>query len=161
MVTGLPATVAASITVSGAHEQLATESTTLSGVEAGPYTLSAKRVYDQDSLVRTAYEPLVASPTFCLDDGGTQTVSVSYSKIAPSNQLWTIGGDNTLLGFAAAKLTASGSPAATSTANLPVGTSMAFDHDGNLWAAGATVADPTVVRYAAGWLARWRGHPTC
>ncbi|MEI9941268.1 MAG: hypothetical protein WDO69_28955 [Pseudomonadota bacterium] len=155
VVTGLPATVAAGITVSGAHEALESKSTTLSDVEAGRYTVSAKRVYDADRLVRTAYEAQLSSPTFCLEDGGSQTVTVSYSKMAPSNQLWTINGDNDaapLLGFASALLTESGSPVATSTVNVPVGTSMAFDHDGNLWAAGATVAEPTVVRYAAAWL---------
>ena len=153
VVTGLPATVAASITLSGAHEESLSESTTLTDVDGGSYTVSAERVYDADPLVRTAYDAQISRPEFCLQDGRTQTVTVSYSKIVPSNQLWTIGIDSTLFGFASDKLTSSGSPVPTSTAKLPVGTSMAFDRDGNLWVAGASVADPTVARYAAVWLA--------
>lgn len=154
-VTGLPNAVAASIVVSGAHDTPESESTTLSDMPAGPYVVQAKRVYDANALVRTVYDAQIDSPAFCLDDGGTQSVTVRYSKVAPSNQLWTLNGGGTasLLGFAANKLTDSGSPAATSTVELPVGTSIAFDHDGNLWAAGATVQEPTVARYAAAWLA--------
>jgi len=154
VVTDLPATVAARVIVSGERDQLASESTTLSDLPGGPYTVSAKRVYDANPLVRTAYDAQLTNPAFCLEDGGTETVTVSYSKVVSSNQLWTIGGSSSapLLGFAASTLTDSGSPAATAMVNLPVGTSMAFDQDGNLWAAGATVAEPTVARYASAWL---------
>ncbi|HYP74585.1 MAG TPA: hypothetical protein VER12_01445 [Polyangiaceae bacterium] len=152
VVTGLPQTVAASIVISGPHDALESESTTLSDVPGGAYSVTAKRVYDADPVVRTAYDGQVDSPTFCLHDGGTQSVAVSYAKVVPSNQLWTLngnGGAAALLGFAASKLTDSGSPAASSAVHVPIGTAMAFDADGNLWAAGATVADPTLVRYAA------------
>jgi len=155
VVTGLPATVAASVGISGPHDALESESTTLSDVPGGLYSVSAKRVYDGDPLVRTAYDAQIDGATFCLQDGATQSVNVSYAKVAPSNQLWTLngnGGAASLLGFAASKLTDSGSPAASSAVDLPLGTSMAFDADGNVWAAGATVAEPTVVRYAAAWL---------
>jgi len=155
-VTGLPKTVAASIVISGPQDALESESTTLSNAPAGTYTVRAKRVYDDNPLVRTAYDALVAPAAFCLEDDAELAVAVNYAKVVPSNQLWTInggGGKAPLLGFAASTLTDSGSPEATSTVELPVGTSMAFDHEGNLWAAGATVAEPTVARYAAAWLA--------
>ncbi|HET7543843.1 MAG TPA: hypothetical protein VFK05_28420 [Polyangiaceae bacterium] len=155
-VSGLPVTVAASITVSGSHDALESESTTLSKLPSGPYAVSAKRVYDDSPLVRTAYYAQISSPTFCLADGSSQTVSVEYIPVASSNQLWALNrsaGEAPLLGFAASVLTHSGSPAATSSAELPVGSSLAFDQEGNLWAAGATASNPTLVRYASAWLA--------
>ena len=156
MVTGLPKTVAASIVISGASEALESESTTLSDAPAGTYTVRAKRVYDDNPLVRTAYDAQVEPAAFCLEADTELAVAVNYAKVAPSNQLWTLnggGGRAPLLGFDASKLTDSGSPEATTSVELPVGTSMVFDHDGNLWAAGATVAEPTVARYASAWLA--------
>ena len=148
VVRGLPATIAASVRIAGAREDVESESTTLNDIATGRYTVQARHVYDADPLVRTAYEARVSTPEFCLADGGTQEIIVSYSKIASSNQLWTIGGEAApLVGFASAKLVASGSPAATSAVDAPLGVSMAFDHDGNLWAAGASVAEPTLSRY--------------
>lgn len=153
IVEGLPLDVAASVTISGPSDSVESESTTLNNAPGGSYSVTAKRVYDADPLVRSAYDAQISSPTFCLDDGGNAAVTVKYSKVTPSNQLWTLnGGTKPVLGFGASTLTASGSPNATSLANLPLGTSMAFDHDGNLWAAGATLAEPTVSRYAAAWL---------
>jgi len=156
VVTGLPATVAARVSISGAHDALESESTTLRDVPGGTYSVSAKRVYDANPIVRTAFDAPITSPTLCLADGGTETISVSYAKVAPSNQLWTLersAAGAPLLGFAASTLAASGTPAATSQVDLPVGTSFAFDVEGNLWAAGASPAEPTVARYAPAWLA--------
>lgn len=84
-------------------------------------------------VVRTAYDAHIDRPSFCWRDGGTETVTVSYAKIASSNELWTIGGTSApLLGFASSTLAHSGSPAPSSVVDVPVGTSMDFDHDGNL-----------------------------
>jgi hypothetical protein len=155
VVSGLPASIAANVSIAGPHAALESESITLRHVPGGSYSVGAKRVYDDNALVRAAYDAQISSPTFCLDDGGTQTVDVSYQKVAPSNQLWTHNGDQNapLLGFAASALTTSGSPTATSRAKLPIGGAFAFDREGNLWAAGASAAQPTVARYAAAWLA--------
>jgi len=155
VVTGLPVTVAARVRISGPEESLESESTTLSSVSGGQYVVSAQRVYDANPLVRTAYDAQVDRPSFCLEDDGTQTVNVNYAKVTPSNRLWALvrtHGPTTLLGFAANQLAASGSPDGAS-ASLPVERSMAFDHDGNLWAASTGDAQPSVVRYSAAWLA--------
>ena len=154
IVTGLPKNVAASVTVSGPHDSVESESTTLSGVPGGSYTVTAKRVYDASSPVRTAYDAQVSSPTFCLDDGGNAAVGVSYSKVTPSNQLWALvrtHGPTSLLGFASTQLSASGSPDATTEASLPIQQTMAFDHAGDVW--GVEIGgSPRVVRYAPHWL---------
>jgi len=154
IVTGLPKNVAASVTVSGPHDSIESESTTLSGVPGGSYSVAAKRVYDANSPVRTAYDPQVSSPTFCLDDGGNAAVGVSYSAVTPSNQLWALvrtHGPTTLLGFVSAQLSASGAPAATKAASLPIQQTMAFDHAGDVW--GVEVGgSPRLVRYAPHWL---------
>lgn len=154
VVTGLPKTVAASVTISGAYDAVESESTTLSNVPAGSYSVTAKRVYDADPLVRTAYDAQVSSPTFCLDDGGNATAAVNYTKVAPSNHLWGLvrtHGPTTLLGFASTQLTASGSPVATTEASLPIQGTMAFDHAGDLW--GVELGSQSrIARYAPFWL---------
>lgn len=156
-VDGLPKGVAASIVIDqpypGSSGQTATKSKTLSGVDAGAWGVLATRVYDADPAVRTAYEPTVKLQQFCLADGGTQTVTVTYEAIGSSNKLWTIngpGGTTPLLGFASALLAETGAPAVSAAIDAPAGGSLAFDHDGNAWIGGASVDDPTVARYAAG-----------
>jgi len=155
VVEGLPATIAASVAVSGPHEALESQSTTLSGVPGGSYSVSAKRVYDADPLVRTAYDAQVSSPTFCLEDGGSQTVTATYSKVTPSNQLWALvrsHGGALQRGFASSLLGTSGSPEPTTAAFLPIEGVMAFDRAGDVW--GAKSGPQTgIVRYAPAWLA--------
>jgi len=156
VVTGLPATVAASISISGASEALESESTTLSDAPGGQYSVIAKRVYDADPLVRTVYDAQIDAPTFCLEDGGTQSVTVNYAPVAPSNQLWTIlrsHGGAPLRGFGSSRLKASGSPMATSEVFLSAERTLAFDHAGNLWATGEDLGPGTILtRYAPAWL---------
>ena len=155
-VNGLPGGVDASIVIDqpypGSDGQTATQSKTLSGVDGGAWGVLAKRVYDADPTVRTAYEPSVSTPQFCLADGGSQTVTVTYEAIASSNKLWTIngpGGTAPLLGFASALLTETSAPEVSAAVDAPAGGSLAFDFDGNAWIGGATVGDPTIARYAA------------
>jgi hypothetical protein len=153
IVDGLPKAVAASVTISGPHDSLESESTTLGDVPGGTYSVTAKRVYDADPLVRTAYDPQISPPTFCLDDGGNAAVTVTYTKVTPSNQLWTLlrsHGGALQRGFTADTLTASGSPDPATQAFLPIEYSMAFDHAGDLW--GVKIGSEQIARYAPHWL---------
>jgi len=153
-VTGLPQTVAARVSISGPHEALESEGTTLNDVPSGSYTVTAERVYDADPLVRTVYDPKVEGRAFCLDDGGNASATVSYTKVPPSNQLWALvrtHGPVTLLGFASAKLSASGSPAPSSAVELPLIQAIAFDHTGAVWGVGLG-PEPGITRYAPSWL---------
>jgi hypothetical protein len=148
---GLPSGVDPSFELRGSDGSV----TTSPGVVMGPagFSLSAKRVYDADPIVRTAYEPDVASATICAPPSGSRTrYTIKYQKIASSNQLWTLNGPgaaSALLGFASDTLAATGAPAASSAVDAPVGNSLAFDFDGNLWTGGASVGDPDVQRFPA------------
>lgn len=154
VVTGLPSGVSADVTLAGpSGERAATGSETISGAASGEYDVTAAIVTSPDPIVRTAYQPTVTTSTLCLADGASETVTVTYAPIPSSNKLWTTngsGGTGALLGYAAASLGMTGDPAATVAATGGAGKDVAFDKEGNLWAMGATLADPTVLRIPAG-----------
>ncbi len=151
-VAGLPASATAKVTVTGPSGSQVVESTqTLTGLTAGTYTIAATRIITPDPFVRTVYDATISEETICVGDANA-TVTVTYTQIPTSNKLWAIngnGGSGALLGFASSTLAASGAPNATIAADGPAGRSIAFDRDGNLWAFGATVGDPTLVRFPA------------
>jgi sugar lactone lactonase YvrE len=145
-VSGLPAAVDADATLttpSGTTPVTATE--TFGDSPGGTYALAARRVTDADPIVRTVYDPTVTTRTVCLEGSATETLSVTYAAIPSSNKLWT--GD--LAGFASEALgdTATVDPSADIASSG--GGDVAFDRDGNLWALGATLAEPMVVRLPA------------
>jgi hypothetical protein len=150
-VTGLPSDVAADVTLEGPEgTDLVNETMTLDDVGAGFYVVRAARVSDDDPIVRTVYDPTTASTAFCLIDGETETVSVSYAAIPSSNKLWTnSNGDFALVAFASALLGETGDPAGSVTVDAPAGRDVAFDRDGNLWSVGPTTAEPHLLRYPA------------
>jgi sugar lactone lactonase YvrE len=159
VVTGLPAGVAAKVTVTGpgGAPSAPTTSTTLADSAAGTYAVTADRVAKADAIVRTLYEPKVSSSSFCLEEKKTQTITIAYSEVASSNKLWMTTGNSAsgqVLGFAGADLAATGSPAArVAMKGAPAGgpgKGVAFDKEGNLWSIGATTADPPLLRFAAG-----------
>jgi streptogramin lyase len=152
-VTGLPSGVDADATLDGpAGSEIVTGEVTLDDLGGGTYAVSANRVTDDDPIVRTVYDPSVEVDSFCLEDGGSQTVTVSYTAIPSSNKLWmtNANGDHALVAFASELLGESGAPAASVTVDSGAGKDVAFDTDGNLWSMGATLADPHLVRFAAG-----------
>jgi sugar lactone lactonase YvrE len=145
-ITGLPAAVDADVTLttpSGSRALDASE--TLDASPGGTYALSAERVFDSDPIVRTVYEPTVTQRTLCLEDGATEQLSVSYAKIPSSNQLWT----SEAMGFASSVLDDAATVDPTVRITAPLGKDVAFDRDGNLWAGGATLAEPQLVRLPA------------
>jgi hypothetical protein len=131
--------------------ELVSESVTLDDLAAGLYVVRAARVTDDDPIVRTVYDPAMASTAFCLVDGKTETVTVSYAAIPSSNKLWTTNqnGDFSLVAFASSLLEETGDPAGSVTVDAPAGGDVAFDRDGNLWTVGPTTAEPHLLRYAA------------
>ncbi|HEY3668582.1 MAG TPA: hypothetical protein VGL19_21430 [Polyangiaceae bacterium] len=158
--TGLPTGVDPSFELRAADGSLVAASE-LDALPAGPYTLTAERVYDADPIVRTAFEPEVVSATIC-QPATSLHQGASYQKIASSNQLWTLNGPgaaSALLGFASDTLAATGAPAASSAVDAPVGNSLAFDFDGNLWTGGATVGDPDLQRFPASTLSSGTAAP--
>lgn len=147
-VTGLPASVAPDISIEGPDSLNATELGALEGVAAGTYAVTGNRVFDEDETVRTVYDATVAAPSFCLNDGDSHIISVKYTAIPSSNKLWLPTGlDPELVAFASADIATEGTTEATVGIHGPGTKSLAFDHDGNLWALGA--GDHALVRFNA------------
>lgn len=145
-VEGLPASVEARVSVSGPAGNLTLSgAVTNEGVAAGDYAVTATRVTDFDSIVRTVYDAEVSDGEFCLEDGASHTVTVRYRAIPSSNKLWT----SSARGFGSASLEVSGEVEPSVAADAPIGKDVAFDRDGNLWSFGATLAEPMIVRVPA------------
>lgn len=119
-------------------------------VGTGFYLATAARVYDEDPIVRTVYAGTVSAPSFCLTDGATYTLRVSYAPIPSSNKLWmATGKDDELAGFSSADIAETVMTEPTVSIDTPGAVSIAFDKDGNLWAVGPTIGEDMLVRIPA------------
>jgi hypothetical protein len=150
-VSGLPEGVDAEILIEGPGAPLAVvESGDLEDVDAGEFTVTIARAFDDDPIVRTVFEPSITSSEFCLADGGTQTIEVEYVANPSSNKLWMpTAQDDELAGFSSSVIAETGINDASVLINSPAGGAIAFDRDGNMWAFGATVAEAHVLRFPA------------
>lgn len=146
--TGLPAGVSGDITLTGPTVQTVTGSRTLT-VGSGPWSVTAERVTVDDPLVRTVYLPTVTPTSFCLVDGGTQAVTVTWAPVATSNALWAINTNATgqFLGYRSSALAATSTQAASVVTRGALGRDVAFDQDGNVWVAGPTTVDALLNRF--------------
>ena len=146
--TGLPAGVTGTIHVTGASDETLTASRTFSA-GTGPWSVTADRATAPDPLVRSVYLPTVDPAAFCLPDGGTQGVSVTWAPVATSNALWVTNSNASaqFLGFKSASLGATATRAADVGSRGALGGDIAFDRDGNVWVAGPTTTDATLVRF--------------
>jgi streptogramin lyase len=147
---GLPDGVDADLTLAG---PLGVDGVVAAGaleLPAGPYVVTAARVADADPIVRTLYEYELSEGAFCLSAGETHSVEVDYAPIPTSHRLWTNNSNGTgnVLGFAAPSLAATASIEPTVSVVAGAGKDVTFDADGNLWAMGATVADPHLMRFS-------------
>lgn len=151
-VTGLPASTAAQLALSGRGGPRTVDASQSLDLPAGSYTVSSKPVAVSHPIVRTAYRADPTPSPVCVRLGRSTTVTAAFAPIPSSGKLWTSngsGGSAPLLGFAADVLGTSGSPAATVAAMTGGSDGSAFDLDGNLWVVGATTADPPVLRLPA------------
>jgi hypothetical protein len=149
-ISGLPEDVEADVLVAGTDELAFTAGDTLMDITAGQYTVTAARVFDADPIVRTVFDATVDTSDFCLADGATRTIEITYTAIPSSNKLWlTTDLDDELAGYSSFAIADAGITDATVAIDGPGSKSIAFDRDGNLWALGPTVADPHVVRFPA------------
>jgi hypothetical protein len=150
-VTGLPSGVAPAVTLTGPGSPEIDDAGTYESVPAGSYTVRAGYATQADEIVRSAYSGVADQESFCLRDGETVTLGLSYELVPSSNKLWTPTNlVPELAGFAAATLGASGASDADVLIDGPSGREVAFDRDGNLWTFGPTLADPMLVRFSAG-----------
>jgi hypothetical protein len=149
-VVGLPDGVEPDLTFEGPGSSVVHEAGAYEDLVSGSYTVTAERVTEDDPIVRTVYEATISESEVCIEDGGTQTVTVEYAPIPSSNKLWMASGAETeLAGFSSADLAETAALDATVGIDGPGGKEVAFDGDGNLWAFGPTVADPLLVRFDA------------
>ncbi len=155
-VTGLPAGVDGSVTITGpGGAQSVTATKTIAGAKSGDYTVTAANVGQADPIVRKAYKAAVAVASAKLCDGQSVTVDVSYTLIPTSNAIWW-GSSNSAsdtLGYASASLAATGSPVATIAATTAGAIPGAFDKNGNLWVLDGTAGAVGLKRYTAASLA--------
>jgi hypothetical protein len=148
-ISGLPEGVDANLLIGGPLGSRAITEDTTFPEAAGPYVLEAGRVAAPDPIVRTVFDYTLAETEFCLEDGGTHRVELTYFPVATSHRLWTNNSNGTgnLLGFLAPSLTASAEVAPAVSAVAGAGKDVTFDVDGNLWSLGATTADPHLMRF--------------
>src|SRR5688572_6565952 len=153
VVEGLPTEATPMITVSGPAGAVSFAPSAMVG--GGSYVVAALRVTVADPLVRRAFTPVVMTSPTCVRNGMTATVRVIYSEIATSNKLWlgNANGMAELLGYTSSAVRMTGMPPANVAARVKGADNLAFDRDGNLWAAGNTVADPPILRIPAAMLA--------
>lgn len=141
-VTGLPAATTASVKLDGPTPNTATETKTFEKSTSGSYRITADKIFVDDPIVRTAYAATISTPDVCLSVGETKTITIAYAKIPTSNALWMTAQnsptDEDFIGYASAKLAASGAAVAPSIATKrPGGSSISFDREGNLWTVGS------------------------
>jgi hypothetical protein len=149
-VTGLPDGVKPDVSFSGARDYALDEAGSLEDVETGAYTVTAARVFDADAIVRTVYDAVVTTPSFCLGDGDSHTVEVTYTAIPSSNKLWLpTGKDDELAGFTSQAIAETGITDASVAIDAPGAVSVAFDRNGNLWAVGPVAGSDMLVRIPA------------
>jgi hypothetical protein len=147
-VVGLPAGIDPAISLDGTSME--TNASGSLSLDTGFYLATAGRVYDEDPIVRTVYAGTVSAPSFCLADGATYRLRVSYAPIPSSNKLWlATGKDDELAGFSSADIAETVMTEPTVSIDTPGAGSIAFDKDGNLWAVGPTIGEDMLVRIPA------------
>lgn len=151
-ISGLPEGVDAELVVGGPVEAIGVSADRTLDMAAGPILIDPAHVAAPDPIVRTLFEPVLEAREFCLGEGETRRVALSYVPVATSHALWAdaANGDGDLLGFEASSLTASAAALApVAVVDAGAGKDVAFDKQGNLWSMGATLADPHLVRFPA------------
>lgn len=131
----LPPGVAGVVTLKGpgTYSVSLNATDTLSGLAAGSYTLSYKRVKLAGTVVGKAYYAAFSEASFTLTACQSKTVTAQYLQEPGSERAYTFAEDG-IRAYAAAKLAANGAPAPDNTLKTPAGTKgLAFDAKGNLW----------------------------
>jgi streptogramin lyase len=118
---------------------------------AGEYPVTAERVVAPDPIVRKVYLPSLSVTKVSACSEKPAEFRVEYLDLPSSNKVWmsNANGTATTLGFASADLGATGTVVPVE-AKTQGGKGITFDKEGNLWAIGNTVGDPTLLRYPAG-----------
>lgn len=148
-ITGLPAGLDAAVSVDGPDgPTLLTQTTTLTGIAAGSYTVTSAPVAVPDSTVSDYLRGAVPANPVCLGGSEAKSIAVPHSSIGSAGKVW-VGSGYYSLAFTSRQLdtTATLAPAVSAGTRGSVGA--VFDRDGNLWVRGQTSADPYLMRYPA------------
>jgi sugar lactone lactonase YvrE len=121
---------------------------------AGPHAVTASRVTTaQAGITDQVLAATIDHPIACVEAGAITVVHVAYAVVPTSGKLWAgvtnAPGVATMLGFAPASVSATGSTSADVVANTGGSDGFTFDRAGNLWVVGGTSADPPLARYPA------------
>ena len=158
-----PAGVTPSVTVAGGngYSKTITATTTLTGLSAGSYTVTAAAVTSTNPIVGTLNTATVSgSPATVTAGHAAAAASATYTQRPGSGGMWAanFGATHTAIQYTSAQLATTSSAAAA--AAIAFGTqslAAAFDANGNLWM--STYTGQTVVEYSASQLAA-SGTPT-
>jgi ligand-binding sensor domain-containing protein len=142
-VTGLPEGTRANVKVRkpNGDETAVESSTSLSDTRAGGYSATAAEIVVDDPVVKTVYRA-PAPAAVCVTADGSATLTIAYAAIPTSNKLWMTtsnGKLGELIAFPSSSVRATGAPLPATQVNSQAGhmfaRQIAFDFDGNLWAA--------------------------
>ncbi len=128
------------VTGPNSYSTAITQTTTLTDLEPGSYTVSGMPVVVDDPVVVSRYVAATAGSPVSVAAGDTAAVAVTYAIRTGSGGLWfTNRGSKSISRFAAGQLHASGSPADTTSITTSIGALFAaFDSSGNLWVSNAS-----------------------
>ncbi len=136
-ITGLPVGVDADVLVAGANgfSQLITQSSTLTDLTPGVYTLSSGSVRTDDPIVSEIYNLVAPLATIEVISGATASTSATYALRPGSGTLWLAQFSGDVLGFSAEHLATSTSstPEVTLTTAAISEEGVVVDGDGDLW----------------------------
>lgn len=137
-----PAGITPSVTINGPgnYVKVISATTTLTGLTAGSYTITAARVATTAPIVSTLYVGKVTGSPATISSSTTSTVKVTYAVAPGSGYLWATTSIDTfsLVAFDTAQLSTSGAPAPAITLQPTAGSLFqpqhtAFDSSGTLW----------------------------
>ncbi len=161
-ITGVPSGQSGQVTLTGPGGTRTVSADGSVTLASGEYAVTLTDVVVADSIARTVYRAAApAAPVRVCGGGPDAALAIAYAPVGSSGKVWAsnANGSANVLGWAASALAATSSQPASVVAKTQGAGGIAFDREGNLWAVGATTADPTLVRYPAASLAA-SGTPT-
>ena len=131
------------VTGPGSYRKTVTATTTLSGLAAGSYTLTASPAWTGDPIVSTLDTASVSASPVTVTANATATTTVTYAPRPGSGQLWIVnqGPGDVADAYASANIQASGTPTPAAVLGGATGhdtTIAAIDTHGDLWIAAST-----------------------
>ena len=134
---------------------------TLTGLTPGSYVVTAPtNIVVPGQIVNSVYVSAVTGSPVTVSAGATATAGVTYTLRPGSGSVWVTNKSGTAVQFAAAQVSASGSPVPpVILSGLASANALSFDGNGNLWVASGTSGNDQLDEYTPSQLAA-TGSPT-